>query len=44
MAGGVTDRGSTGRVRVIRNQKELDVKPTDIVQADDTIVVRQRLL
>ncbi len=44
MAGGVTDRGSTGRVRIIRNQKEFDVKPADIVQADDTIVVRQRLL
>ena len=44
MAGGATERGSTRRLRIIRNKKEIDVKPEDIVQADDTIVVRQRLL
>ena len=44
LAGGLTDRGSDRRVRIIRNKKEFDAKPTDIVQADDTIVVRQRLM
>lgn len=44
MAGGVTERGSTRRLRIIRDKKEFDVKPEDIVQADDTIIVRQRLL
>lgn len=44
MAGGQTDRGSTRRLRIIRNKKEFDVKPDDIVQPGDTIVVRQRLL
>jgi polysaccharide export outer membrane protein len=44
IAGGLTERGSSGRVRIVRNNKELDAKPTDIVQPEDTIVVRQRLL
>jgi polysaccharide export outer membrane protein len=44
LAGGLTERGSSGRVRIVRNKKEIDAKPTDIVQPDDTIVVRQRLL
>ena len=44
MAGGLTDRGSDRRVQIIRNKKQSDAKLTDIVQADDTIVVRQRLM
>lgn len=48
MAGGVTERGSSRRLRVERivggKRKEFDVKPTDLVQAGDTITVRQRLL
>ena len=44
LAGGLTDRGSDRRLRIIRNQKEFDAKLTDIVQPDDTIIVRQRLL
>ncbi len=48
MAGGVSERGSSRRVRVTRltggKRKDLDAKPTDIVQPGDTITVRQRLL
>ena len=44
LAGGLTDRGSDRRVRIIRNKKEFDATPTEIVQPDDTIIVRQRLL
>ena len=44
MAGGLTERGSSGRMRIIRNNKEYDAEPSDIVQPDDTIIVRQRLL
>ena len=44
MAGGQTERGSSRRLRIIRDKKEFDVKPDDIVQAGDTIIVRQRLL
>jgi len=48
MAGGVTERGSGRRLKVTRvvngERKELDAKPTDGVQAGDTITVRQRLL
>ena len=48
LAGGVSDRGSNRRIRIIRmvdnKRRELDAKPTDIVQPGDTIVVRQRLL
>lgn len=47
-AGGISERGSNRRLRVIRvvgdARKEFDAKPTDIVQAGDTIVVRQRIL
>jgi polysaccharide export outer membrane protein len=47
-AGGITERGSNRRLRIIRivgnKRKEFDAKPTDIVQPGDTIVVRQRLL
>jgi polysaccharide biosynthesis/export protein len=46
LAGGVTDRGSTSRIVIIRivdgEKKELKVKLTDLVQAGDTIVVRER--
>jgi len=44
LAGGLTDRGSNRRLRIIRNEKELDAKLTDIVQPNDTIIVRQRWL
>jgi polysaccharide biosynthesis/export protein len=51
IAGGVTERGSTRRLRVRRqigpnptNTKEIDIKMTDIVQPNDTIIVRQRLI
>jgi polysaccharide export outer membrane protein len=48
LAGGVTERGSSRRLRVTRvvdgKRKELDVKATDLVQPGDTITVRQRLL
>jgi polysaccharide export outer membrane protein len=48
LAGGVSEKGSNRRVRVQRvvngQKKELDVKLTDLVQPNDTIIVRQRLL
>jgi polysaccharide export outer membrane protein len=48
MAGGVTERGSGRRLRITRvvdgERKDVDVKPTDLVQPGDTIMVRQRLL
>jgi polysaccharide export outer membrane protein len=48
LAGGVSDRGSDRRIRIIRivdnKKKEFDAKPTDPVHAGDTVVVRQRLL
>jgi polysaccharide export outer membrane protein len=47
-AGGISERGSNRRLKIVRivdnKRKELDAKPTDIVTAGDTIVVRQRLL
>jgi polysaccharide export outer membrane protein len=47
LAGGVTDRGSTGRVYVVRTDAagkkvETKVKLTDIVQPGDTLVVKER--
>ncbi len=46
LAGGVTDRGSTGRVKVVRAQdgknRELKVKLTDIVEPGDTLIVGER--
>ena len=46
LAGGVTDRGSTGRVRIVRvvdgEKKEFKVKLTDIVQPGDSIIVAER--
>ena len=46
LAGGVSDRGSTSRIRIVRivkgEKKELGVKLTDVVQPGDTIVVPER--
>ena len=46
LAGGVTDRGSTGRIDIIRiekgQKKEVRVKLTDTVQPGDTIFVHER--
>jgi len=48
LAGGVSERGSNRRIHIIRivdnKKREIDAKPTDIVQPGDTIVVRSRLL
>ena len=48
MAGGVSERGSSRGIRIIRvvnnKKQELDAKSTDIVQPGDTIMVRRRLL
>ena len=47
-AGGISERGSNRRLKIVRivekKRKEVDAKPTDIVQPGDTIVVPQRLL
>ena len=47
LAGGVTERGSTGRIKILRmldgKQKELKVKLADKVQPGDTIVVGERI-
>ncbi len=47
LAGGVTDRGSTGRIQILRTvdgkQKELKAKLTDKVEPGDTIVVKERI-
>jgi polysaccharide biosynthesis/export protein len=47
-AGGISERGSTKRLRIVRivgsKRTEFDAKPTDVVRPGDTIVVRQRLL
>ncbi len=46
LAGGVTDRGSTGRIKVVRaldgKKKELKVRLTDIVEPGDTLIVGER--
>lgn len=46
LAGGVTDRGATSRVRVVRIEKgrkvELRVKLTDAVRPGDTLIVPER--
>jgi polysaccharide export outer membrane protein len=46
LAGGVTDRGSTTRIKIIRivddDKKELKAKLTDLVQPGDTLVVSER--
>lgn len=46
LAGGLTDRGSDGRIKILRmvdgKQKELKAKLTDVVQPGDTIIVPER--
>ena len=46
LAGGVTERGSSKGVKIVRivdgKRKELKVKPTDVVQPEDTIVIPER--
>ena len=46
LAGGVTDRGSTGRIKIVRTmdgaKKELKVKLTDTVEPGDTLIVAER--
>src|SRR5689334_4283314 len=46
LAGGVTDRGSTGRIKIMRvvdgEKKEIKVKLTDVVLPGDTIIVAER--
>ena len=46
LAGGITDRGSSSRIQIIRivngQKKEIKVKLIDVVQPGDTVVVRER--
>ena len=46
LAGGVTDRGSTGRIQIVRivdgEREEIDAELTDVVLPRDTIVVPER--
>jgi polysaccharide biosynthesis/export protein len=46
LAGGVTDRGSTGRINVVRTvdgkKEEMKVKLADVVEPGDTIIVKER--
>jgi len=46
LAGGITDRGSSTRIQIIRiingEKKEIKVKLTDVVVPGDTVVVRER--
>jgi polysaccharide export outer membrane protein len=46
LAGGLTDRGADGRIRILRTvngkKVELKAKLTDIVEPGDTIVVPER--
>jgi polysaccharide export outer membrane protein len=46
LAGGVTQRGSSGRVKIVRvvegKKQEIKVKATDLVQPEDTILVPER--
>jgi polysaccharide export outer membrane protein len=46
LAGGVTERGTTSRVKIVRivngEKKELKAKLTDLVQAGDTVIVSER--
>jgi polysaccharide export outer membrane protein len=47
LAGGVTDRGTTSRIRVVRlvngEKKEVRVKLDDIVLPGDTIMIAERI-
>ena len=46
LAGGVTDHGSTGRIKIVRlidgKKKEISVRLNDVVQAGDTLIVQER--
>jgi protein involved in polysaccharide export with SLBB domain len=46
LAGGITERGSTGRIKIVRivNGKRVEVKASlnDVVRAGDTITVPER--
>ena len=46
LAGGVTDRGSTSRLVIVRavegKKKELKAKLTDVVEPGDTLIVKER--
>ncbi len=46
LAGGVTDRGATGRVKIIRivdgEEREIDARLSDLVQPRDTVRVPER--
>ena len=48
LAGGVTDRGSTSRIKIVRivdgQKKEMRVTLSDLVRAGDTIIVSERFL
>jgi polysaccharide export outer membrane protein len=48
LAGGLSDRGSTRGIKVIRivggQKKEIGVQLTDVLEAGDTLLIRQRLL
>jgi polysaccharide export outer membrane protein len=47
LAGGISDRGATTRIRIVRmvggNKRELKVKLSDLVLAGDTIIVAERI-
>jgi polysaccharide export outer membrane protein len=46
LAGGVNERGATGRIKIVRIEKgkqvEVRVKLTDVVRAGDTVIVPER--
>jgi polysaccharide export outer membrane protein len=46
LAGGVTDRGSTNRIKIVRviggKKKEISVRLNDLLQAGDTVIVQER--
>ena len=46
LAGGLTDLGSTARIKIVRivkgEKQELNGKLGDVVQPGDTIIVRER--
>ena len=46
LAGGLTDRGAPGRIRVLRvsegQKKEIKIRPDDLVEPGDTIIVPER--
>jgi polysaccharide biosynthesis/export protein len=48
LAGGVTDRGSTSRIKIVRivdgQKKEIRVTLSDVIRAGDTIIVSERFL